>query len=164
MFGTQAIRLMRESWKGAQELAEELFAMFQGDIPLEHNAPITITSNTDEAPLTLRAFGDLGTVITISRIGDSGTIVFDGDGNLQFGDPAGNPIQPPAPPPQQGGGGFYGRVLGGSGDTYQVLLSNGSAVTATQLQIEASETIPVDTYAIVVQVGNAYFMQVPVWL
>jgi hypothetical protein len=40
----------------------------------------------------------------------------------------------------------------------------GPTVTVTQIQIDPSQTIPVGTPVIVIQVGSNYYMQVPVWL
>lgn len=67
MFGRQAIRLLREAWggklspdaegsfreKGAKQLAEELYSMFDDDIPLEHDGPITINKGSNATPLTI---------------------------------------------------------------------------------------------------------------
>lgn len=58
MFGQQAMRLLREKWSSINMLAEEIFSIFQDDIPLSHSAPVTITVNSDEAPLTVRQFGN----------------------------------------------------------------------------------------------------------
>jgi hypothetical protein len=62
-------------------------------------------------------------------------------------------------------------VVSGSGDTYQVTVyPNGlsgatETVEVTQLQIDAAETIPAGTWAMVTQLADgAYTMQVPVWL
>lgn len=67
----------------------------------------------------------------------------------------------PSPP-----NGFTGRVLGGSGSTYQVLLNTGLTVSATVTFIDPAETVPAGTYAIVVQLPagtGGYFFQPPVF-
>lgn len=69
-----------------------------------------------------------------------------------------------------GGGGFPGEVLsGGPGATYLVRITTSDDgdtedVLATQLQIAATETIPTGTKCLVAQVGEDYFIQVPVWV
>ena len=66
-FGSQAIRLLRESWDGvlrakpdgqivphgANDLAQELFAMFDDDIPQTQNGPVTINQTGGDIPLTI---------------------------------------------------------------------------------------------------------------
>ncbi len=42
MFGEQAVRLLRKNWPDANQLAQELYAMFQNDIPLTMTAPLTL--------------------------------------------------------------------------------------------------------------------------
>ncbi len=63
-FGTQAVRLLRESWggilrkdpegdyveKGAAQLAEELYAMFDDNIPQTQNAPVTMNLSNPAGP------------------------------------------------------------------------------------------------------------------
>ena len=65
MFGTQAMRLRRTEWKTAKLLAEELYAMFQADIPLEHEGGLTLKGGEARPALTLTRgdFGD-GPVLT----------------------------------------------------------------------------------------------------
>lgn len=64
MFGDQAVRLLREKWggviepdangnlveRGATRLAEELYAMFDDDIPLTQNAPLRLNKTNPNAP------------------------------------------------------------------------------------------------------------------
>ncbi len=63
-FGTQAVRLLRESWggilrkdpegdyveQGASELAQELYAMFDDNIPQTQNAPVTFNVTNPLGP------------------------------------------------------------------------------------------------------------------
>lgn len=65
--------------------------------------------------------------------------------------------------------GYTGKVLSGTGSTYQVQLDPegsppGAIVSVTQFQIDSSQTIPANTYCIVILVDGNYYMQVPVWL
>jgi hypothetical protein len=53
MFGVEVGRLLRTKWKSAQTLAEELFALFNPDLPLEHNGPIKLTQGTDAPPIQI---------------------------------------------------------------------------------------------------------------
>jgi hypothetical protein len=117
----------------------------------------------------LRGFGDGDQIIQIVdgdgndiggvSIGDDGLPHFDGESDSAEtgGDGGGEGGE-------GGGGGFYGEVVSGSGSTYTVDVEGVGNVTVTQLQIDGDETIPAGTMALVVQVGENYFMQVPVWL
>jgi hypothetical protein len=53
MFGVEVGRLLRTKWKSAQTLAEELFALFNPNLPLEHNGPIKLTQGTDAPPIQI---------------------------------------------------------------------------------------------------------------
>jgi hypothetical protein len=64
-----------------------------------------------------------------------------------------------------------GKIKSGTGDTYIVTQypdgpdeAAGDDITVTQLQIDAGETIPVDTWVFILKIGTNYYMQVPVWL
>lgn len=93
-----------------------------------------------------------------------------------------SPLPPPPPNPVpgtspqvivgvgSGGGGLVGTVTAGSGSSYTMNVYTGdpgittpSSVTVTQLSIDAAADIPNGVWAVVVRLGNAYFMQVPVW-
>src|SRR5262245_5417038 len=187
LFGTQAIRLLRDSWKRTKDLAEELYAMFQDDIPLEHNAPITITTRNSSPPLTIRNFGDGD--FSIKIIKEDGTpgggIGTDDDGNPVFKDPNGDPVpNPQDETPEEPGAGacIPGCVTAqASGQNYSVdLYENGPEqastrnVTVRQLQIHADDTIPAGTWALVCRqlvtdevtgdTEEVFSMQVPIWL
>jgi hypothetical protein len=49
-FGDQAERLLRKSWNDPDELAQELFAMFQADLPMTTDQPIIQRRNNDSVP------------------------------------------------------------------------------------------------------------------
>ncbi len=171
MFTNQKIRLLRGiPWKNATELAEELVAMFSDNagpvqIPegVQLNAangvPIKVKGVTDDTPIAQFQLPN-GSDVNVSFTG----------GQLSFTDKAtGDPV------PSSGGGGsgdstptaFAGTVVSGSGSSYQVsILVSGASqtVSVTQRQIDASETIPAGTSALVVKDGGNYYMQVPVWL
>ncbi len=66
---------------------------------------------------------------------------------------------------------FAGKITGGSGTSYSVDVylggtgSTPTSATVTQLDIDSSETIPANTWALIVRQGNgSYVMQVPVIL
>ncbi len=64
MFGNQALRLLRDNWgfvlepdfkgnvteRGAPRLARELYAMFGDEVPLSHDAPLTLNKTNRAAP------------------------------------------------------------------------------------------------------------------
>lgn len=92
-------------------------------------------------------------------------------GPEQNKDETGTPSQDQPRPVGGGGTSVYpGKVTGGSGASYTVNVYEGGlsndpiSRTVKQLQIDAGETIPVNTWALVAKVGDDYVMQVPVWL
>lgn len=92
MFGRQAIRLLREAWggvlapdaqgalreKGAKQLAEELYAMFDDDIPLTHDGPITINKGSNAAPLTINNTVGGPSMVVQGGVDASGDFTVDG--------------------------------------------------------------------------------------
>ncbi len=99
MFGNQAVRLIRENWggviepdvngnlveRGATRLAEELYAMFDDNIPLTQNAPLTLNKQNPDAPgLTINNTVGGNTLTT-----NGGTTTFDG-GDFTVNTPGGN--------------------------------------------------------------------------
>lgn len=152
MFGTQAMRLLRSSWSGmfgAKGLSRELFAMFQDDIPLTQNAPVTMNQDGNAPALDLRrAPGSDGPLITFGNrtenypgltfspqtpagvgIDDNGGLNFTGPyiniTYIQNGEPTTASLggdgsgAPPIKADGGGGGGFPGTVTSGSGNDYQ---------------------------------------------
>ena len=177
-FFKQAIRLLRTKWKSPQLLAEELYSMFQADVPDETDQPVIINSSTGEPPLTVRDFGDGDFLIEFGdKDGSLGGIVVDDDGQFQFADPPASAGQQPTPqtPAGSGGGGIPGKIISqSSGAVYNVELyedgpSNPTTrtVTVAQLQIDLGEIIPANTWAIIasqtVAEAEVFSMQVPVW-
>lgn len=190
----QASRLIRTKWAGNTDLlAEEIYAIFTGDVPIVFDSPVTIVNNTNDPPLTIRDFGDSDQSIRITKqrqpppdLPEIPPLDFDGVGGITitniypdggtetWGGDAGNPpdTRPGTGDQDQsgGGGGFPGKVVSGTGSTYLVdvyeagLSAAPTQRTVTQLSIASGETIPADTWAIVGKVGSDYFLQVPVWL
>jgi hypothetical protein len=181
IFGNQALRLLREKWSSPNELAEELYAILNSNVPMTLTGPVTINNSSPTKPaLTVRNFGQNDQGVNIQKrpllqgpnfppipgITFPPLGVF-GDGTL--GSNLGSQGQ--AQQQQQpGGGGFPGKVLsGGPGATYKVAVYQSglggkpTTVSVTQLQIDPAETIPAGTWAMVSQVGSSYYMQVPVW-
>lgn len=178
-FFKQAIRLLRTKWKSPQLLAEELYSMFQADVPNETDQPVIINSSSDDPPLQVRDFGDGDFLIEFGdKNGSLGGIIADENGQFQFADPPASAGESPTPqePADGGGSGIPGKITAHvSGSNYSVALyGNGpdAAVTATvtvkQLQIATGEVIPTNTWVLVakqtVSQVDIYSMQVPVWL
>ncbi len=175
MYNNQRVRLLRESpWPNAQALAEELYAMFASTDPVEIPEGIHLQiGDTDRFPIEIDGYGDDEfPLLRINRTGGSFDVLIDASGDLitrgveEDGDaPADETAEVSATST------FPGKVVSGSGATYSVdIYQNGlsqtaTRVTVTQLQIDASETIPADTWATVTrQSDGSYFMQVPVWM
>lgn len=165
MFGSQALRMLRETWRSATELAEELYAIFANDkLPLEHSGPITLDKpDGTQAPITLRGFKSGDTVLTINRTPDAPINITLGnpnpDGTIPLGGLAGQSQQQQTPTNT-----FTGTVLSGSGATYSVRLGIGQTVNVTQLQINSDDIIPAGTRVLVVKEAGVFKMVVPVWL
>jgi hypothetical protein len=73
----QALRLLRETWTGPQELAEEIFAILSSDEPIEIDSPVRITApqGSNWPPLTVRQFGQ--NPATIVHQGTRGPVSLD---------------------------------------------------------------------------------------
>lgn len=189
----QASRLIRTKWIGnADLLAEELYAIFTGDVPIVFDSPVTIINETGEPAINVRDFGDSDASIRIEKrplpkvdlpdippLDDSGAgrvqiryVYPDGDEGWEGdgGDPPDTNPGTGSPIGQEGGGGFPGVVVSGTEDEYLVDVYEGGLSeaptqrTVTQLSIASGEQIPAGTWALVGKVGDEYFMQVPVWL
>jgi len=162
VFGTEALRMLREQWQNATLLAQELYAIFTSDSPVPITSPVSVsgTANpTNPAPLQITLGDNQG--ITVNHGATQTTFSLDPNGNLQqqTGLAGGTGVIKPI------AGGLIGTVQSGTGSTYQVKLQGtGQVVTVTQLSIDPTETIPAGTPVVVVQVGSAYQMQTPVWL
>lgn len=139
-------RLLRQKWgSNADLLAEEIAAIFNSDEPIEIDSPVVITTNNNEAPLTIRNFGDTDNSINIERgvppgiyfpeippieIGDVGdfnfSVIYDDGTSENFPDwEPGDPTPPRGSGEQEvetpGGGGFAGKVVSrDSGQLYDV--------------------------------------------
>lgn len=167
MFGTQALRLLRENWPSATELAQELYAIFDDTNPTS-SGPITASPapGSTQPPLTLNQDPLTLGAISIKSGSNNATIGLNG-GSLTFS-VNGDSQQPVG---GGGGGGVPGVVVsGGPGSgpyvvtIYPTGLSGGTQnVNVTQLSIDSGETIPAGTWTVVTQVGSNYYMQVPVW-
>ena len=192
LWRNQAARLLRERWSDANTLAEELYAMFTSDAPVEIDSPLVVTASPGQQapPIVVRNFGQNDAGVQIQRrvpdqldfpeipplptleTGDfTVTNYYSDQAPEVFQNPAPGGVQPGGGSPIQsgGGGGTPGVVLSGTGDSYQVnIYPNGLAaspteVTVTQLQIDPSAEIPAGTWALVTTAGGAYYMAVPVW-
>jgi hypothetical protein len=173
MFEEQSIRLLREKWRTVQELAEELFAIFQtrGDIghdgsltlrPTDANPPLRIvqpfspTSSTADNPGITITRGGTTTTITAGDVIINGQSLVGGD----FGGGSGggtnlNQIVGLVNTPEFAPFILLGEVVSGSGSNYQVRVfstpdTNLGTVSAIQVQIDPAETIPAGTFCQVI--------------
>lgn len=156
---TAALRMLREDWPTATELAEELYAIFSNDkIPITTSVPIQSSAGSTKQPFaTLTGYSPGDTLFQIGPKDNSTNITVQEIMNLIGGGPQ---TQQKASPPAA----FAGVILSGTGNKYTVKLSDGSLVVATQLQIASGETIPAGTGVVVFLAGGKVVMQVPVWL
>lgn len=89
MIGRAAERFIRTTWASVQELAEELYATFSKDLPIQASRVIINQAEGDQStPITINRGGTAeGPTITINR-GDGGSVNYGGidiHGN-QYGD------------------------------------------------------------------------------
>lgn len=161
MFHNQRKRLLRKERWTADDLAQELWAMFGPDVPLEHRGPVTLVQDGEQPAITFRNFGDGDSVFSFRRGDVVSNTVIEGD-NIVTNVVGGG---------SSTGTTFPGKVVSQSSgnnylvDTYPSGLS-GSAVRVTvrQLSIASGEVIPADTWTLVAQTSDgSYYMQVPVW-
>jgi hypothetical protein len=196
MFGSQLLRLLREKWNSPKELAEELYAMLQDGNPVETAGGLTLSNIPGVAPLTLKP-SDFGTQPAISfgtaaddpAIGwqaDDAGIAFDGpafqfnvmdDGIPSTYDVGGNTKAPNnivnKITVKLTAGGYPGKVMSGTGDTYQVqiyptgLSGPSQTVSVKQLSIAEAAEIKAGTWTFVTKTTldkkDFFYMQVPVW-
>lgn len=187
MFEEQSIRLLREKWKTIQELAEELFAIFQTRGLIKHDGSLQLTPTDSEVPLQItlpNTPGETGPGVTITRgdtnitISPEGVIITSGGTSTTLGSGGTDltRIVGLEDAPSQAPFVVMGYVVSGSGSSYQVeLFTAGQSigvVSVTQLLIDADEVIPEGTPVYVVGqpvtangvTTATYVMQVPVWL
>ncbi len=99
-FGTQAVRLLRESWDGvlkadpktgdirpvgATELSQELYAMLDDKVPLTQVGPVTMNPNPGATALTINTQTP-GNAIAVN----GGDLAFSGGGGIKL--PEGSPL------------------------------------------------------------------------
>lgn len=167
----QIIRLMREKWPNAQMLAEEIFSILNTWRTDGFDFPLIVNADGEQPAITVRNRGDEGDIaLSIERAGeDVGgiSIELDGDGEpvaTLDGNVSGESGSSQTSETAERHA-FTGTVQSGSGSSYQVLLDDGTTQAVTQLQIDAAETIPAGTRAVVVKNSSGvYQMQVPIWL
>jgi hypothetical protein len=155
IFGNQSLRLLRETWKTTNLLAEELYAILNSDGPFTIDGQVIINLPPGHpGPGIIINMGDSpGTSVVIHRP--------DGDTDLEDDDDGGG----------GGGGGGGGSATGvaigtvqsGSGSTYIFELQGGGTATATVVGIDQSEELPEGTPGIIVTVGSNNFAYVALW-
>ncbi len=189
MFEEQSIRLLREKWRSTQQLAEEIFAIFQTEGLIEHVGSLKVTPSDSEPGLQVvlpGGPGETGAGITITRgdttinIAPEGVTITSGDTTTTLGGGGTNLTQIVGLENQPSQAPFVlaGKVISGTGANYVVEVyadagfTSMGQVNATQVQIDPDEQIPADTWTQVlgfpVTVGGVttatYYLFVPVWL
>lgn len=53
LFGKETNRVIREKWASLEAFAQELWSIFQGDLPVYQNAPVVLTQKGDSPPLQI---------------------------------------------------------------------------------------------------------------
>lgn len=175
MFQEQSMRLRRRRWDDPQMLADELFAMFQAQVPLTHQGPLILErpEGSDFVPLTFRGFSSGETIFNITpasgtpisiQVGETGTV----------GTESATPAS--ASTVTTSASVFAGSVLARAGtllgraaysvSVYEQGLSR-AATTRTVIQLQqatGSTDLAAGTAVLVVRgADGVYFMQAPVW-
>jgi hypothetical protein len=161
MFHNQRKRLLRKERWSADELAQELWAMFGPEVPLEHRGPVTLYSDGEHPAITYRNFDE----------GDSVFAFDDGDTVTNVNVENNTFVTNVTTGSSSSSNTFPGEVQSHvSGNNYLVeiypsgLSGATSTVTVRQLSIADGEEIESGTWAQVSQSADGtYFMQVPVW-
>lgn len=165
MFSSQIIRVLRDRWRNATELSQELYALFASDrIPLDHKGPLTLTNEAGtQAPLTLKQFGDGPFIKFEGPNGEElGAIEDDGEGGITGGGGGGGGSGDGSDGAEQQV--FAGKVLSGGGTSYTCDLypdgpdaAASSSVTVRVLQLD--DDLPADSWLIVIKTGDVYCAQ-----
>ena len=150
-FVEEAMRLLRETWgpnKHVQELAEEIYCILSQWDNQGLNGQVLVNSR-GETPFKAKQEEEeeLPPFLFEFEFSDGGKTQMTFDGTVQFTAPT-MPGQP-APDPVKagkGGNGLLGRIVSGSGSSYQVSIDGIGTVSATHPQINEDETIPVGRY------------------
>ena len=166
-FGSETYRLMRDDWasQGVNVFSQEVFALMQLLTNFNTTGTATYNQQTPTAPLTVNQPFSLGAApaIVINKLDQNGNpiaaeqIAIGPAGVTQGGEPIGG-----------GSSSFPGVVQsGGPGSSYIVKITLEGGVTenvsVTQLGIDPTATINPGTACIVIQLGTAFFMNVPTW-
>jgi hypothetical protein len=171
MFGRLRERLLKKSWT-ADQLAQELYAMFDPEAPLFHEGPIELRRRDDQPFFTLSNFAPGDILFNVNGAGGRhyGDVILgdDGLGLLPEGE---TQLVGIGTTVQGGSGGIPGAIVSGSGDTYQVTLyENGITEDATktvevkQLQITGDDLDAGTEVVVYLGSDGVYFMQHPVWV
>ncbi len=95
-FGQAVLRLLRENWDGQdQELAEEIYAVLDSDIPLTFDGPITINNPGTDPAITINQNGGGDVDVRVNTTDGLGNITdtsdtSDGGGGASEGDTTSN--------------------------------------------------------------------------
>lgn len=167
-FGKQSVRLVRDFWSNAQSLAEELFAMFADNKPMETDQPLILTRNTDAPAIR---------IIDNSSNGGDPIQIIRNQITQQYSEL--QRLIREVLVMEQGGAlsqqAIPGLVRSGSNNEYTVeLYEDGwdqaatASVPVRQLQIRAGAAVQAGVWVVVYRLRTSqgdtlYFMQEPVW-
>lgn len=165
IFGDAIQRLQRTKWKDADELAKELATIFGSSLPVQIKGSIDITRQNDESPITISDLLEPSSTLPILSLRSNDSSVDLPMDEFLTGDALAAAVRKFQTPGQ-----IPAVVVSGTGNNYKVdLYQQGypgptTRVSASQLQIDPTETIPPGTFVMVSQSGAQFFFQAPVWL
>jgi hypothetical protein len=163
MFHNQRKRLLRRDNWTATDLAQELWAMFGPDVPLDHRGPITLYRDGEQPAIIYKNFGESDSLFRVDN-GDDLSVY----SPTRLDNPTGDTSSSSS---SSTTGAFPGEVVSHvSGNNYLVntypdgLSAPAIQQTVRQMNIRSGATIKAGTWAMVCQTGDgAFHMMVPIW-
>lgn len=182
MLSTERVRLLREDPWTAQGLAEELYAMFTDESPLDVGDGVVAkyNSKSQQVPFQIINAPDTGPIPVMAghRAGGGSFVMTINNGGIQITDTTSSG-EPTVTDVGSGGGSssprtnsiMPGKIVGGSSDTYTVMIyprgrtNAGTNVVVKQLQISVLDTIPAELWVwVVLELDGSYSMIVPTFV
>jgi hypothetical protein len=136
-------------------LAEELFAIFQDDIPIQNNAPVTFTNPNSNLPTLTLSGNDDAPPLQLKGLDGTKVNMNVSGGNITFTNPTTNNTTN-VTQVKVTRTVFAALVVSGTGTSYQIKLDSNVTVASTALGVLSTDLFPPGTAGIAVKSGNSY--------
>lgn len=140
--------LREDPWKSVNELAEELYAIFNSDLPVTIDGPLTVDNNTDQPGVVVNQFGGSEQALAVN-VGDINSEVggVDNDGEPTEAE-SGTGL--PAPTEEGGGTVFEATITAINNDNLSCTIDGGAVTVLKPPTLRSTATPPVGvTYVMV---------------